>query len=332
MTWPAYLPHDNRLNPEGQPRRFGLEIEFSSIELEDAVQVVSNYLGRRPTRLTRYEWLIETARGAFRVERDITWLKELTRRQERGESLSLGDRIKQTAAPAAKTVMPLELVAPPLRFEELTMLDELTDLLGSAGALGTSDRLYYAFGIHVNAESWSHSPATLTRVVQAFGMVQRHLFQALEIDETRRLTTFINPYPDDYLALILDPDYRPEIEGLIRDYIEFNPTRNRGLDLLVLFATLDDDLVRGLLPDEEINARPAFHFRLPNSRVGTAGWRVSDQLRAWAFVEQLACDPHLFARAMRDLRQRIARRSLLPAKPDPGSDWLRQLHAKVDSG
>ncbi|OBX33760.1 putative amidoligase enzyme [Halomonas elongata] len=40
---------------------------------------------------------------------------------------------------------------------------------------------------------------------------------------------------------MLDPDYQPDLRTLIDDYLEYNPTRNRELDLLPLFAYLDPE-------------------------------------------------------------------------------------------
>ena len=59
-------------------------------------------------------------------------------------------------------------------------------------------------------------------------------------DLSRRISPYIEPYPLDYARLILQPDYAPDSGRLIDDYLRHNPTRNRALDMLPVFAHLDE--------------------------------------------------------------------------------------------
>ena len=121
-------------------------------------------------------------------------------------------------------------------------------------------------------------------------------------------TDFIATTWRDEIDLVLDPQYKPDQDQLIDDYLRENPTRGRALDLLVLFGTLDEERVRRALPDEKIKTRPAYHYRLPNSLVGVPSWSVREELRSWALVEHLASDRALLEEAMDDMRAELAQR------------------------
>jgi hypothetical protein len=86
------------------------------------------------------------------------------------------------------------------------------------------------------------------------------------------------------------PGYWPGVPGFLDDYLAFNPTRNRDLDMLPLLLHLDEARVRAALPNEKINSRPAFHYRLPDARVSDPGWSVAPDWNRWVAVERLAHD------------------------------------------
>jgi hypothetical protein len=77
---------------------------------------------------------------------------------------------------------------------------------------------------------------------------------------------------------------------LIDDYLAWNPTRDRELDMLPLFAHLDPDRVARGASRHKVKARPAFHYRLPDSRIDEPGWGVVLDWNRWVQVERLAAD------------------------------------------
>jgi hypothetical protein len=87
------------------------------------------------------------------------------------------------------------------------------------------------------------------------------------------------------------PSYSPNRAQLIDDYLDANPTRNRALDMLPLFAYVDESRVRERVQDERIKARPALHYRLPNSEVDRADWNLNTPWNDWLVVERLAAHP-----------------------------------------
>ncbi|NNC55402.1 MAG: hypothetical protein HKO07_06755, partial [Pseudomonadales bacterium] len=86
------------------------------------------------------------------------------------------------------------------------------------------------------------------------------------------------------------PDYKPGVEQLIDDYLTHNPTRNRSLDMLPLFAHLDEQRVRNTIDDDRIKARPTFHYRLPNCDIDSPDWNIDLSWSLWLQVEKLAFD------------------------------------------
>ena len=97
-------------------------------------------------------------------------------------------------------------------------------------------------------------------------------------------------FPPAYIRKLAAPDYWPDIPTFIDDYLAANPTRNRDLDLLPLLLHFDADRVRAVLPNEKINGRPTFHYRLPDARVSDPGWSIAPDWNRWVAVERLAAD------------------------------------------
>ena len=56
-----------------------------------------------------------------------------------------------------------------------------------------------------------------------------------EVDLSRRITSYIDPFPDEYVEVLLDGPAPQSLESLVDTYLDFNPTRNRALDMLPLF-------------------------------------------------------------------------------------------------
>jgi len=187
-------------------------------------------------------------------------------------------------------VTPTEIVTAPLLPEDLVEMDRLTEALRRAGGVGTEASVAYGIGVHLNPSVPSSSPRVLRDYIRAFVLLYPWLVRALHPNISRRFLRFIAPYPASYARLVLDPSYAPSLSDLIDDYLRHNPTRNRGLDLLPLFAHLDRARVERVIDDKRVSARPTFHFRMPDSRVDDPCFRITDQWRAWLEVERLVAD------------------------------------------
>ena len=122
-----------------------------------------------------------------------------------------------------------------------------------------------------------------------------------QIDFSRKLTSYIEPWSSTYIDLLISEDYAPDMEQLMRDYLHYNPTRNKALDLLPLFAHLDKELLAGYVKDPRIKSRPTLHYRLPDCDIDNPHWHFSTVWNDWVVLEQLAAHPEDLA----DLRSRF---------------------------
>jgi hypothetical protein len=169
----------------------------------------------------------------------------------------------------------------------------------------------YIFGMHINPEIPSDDPAALLDYLRAFTL----LYPAQgpgRVDLSRSISPYIKPFPVEYARLILQPDYPASHQRLIGDYLQYNATRNRPLDMLPILAHLDRDRVMGQVEDAHlVKPRPAFHYRLPNCMVDEPDWALSDEWNRWVAVERLAYDPDRIAEMSRDY-ERAEEKSFRP--------------------
>jgi hypothetical protein len=286
-------------SPPPRARRVGVELELGGLDASAAAAVVRDWLGGTVRHLTEAEQEIDTRLGTFRVELDSTPVKKLARLGGSGGVASLAAEV---VARLAKEIVPCEIVTPPLEVRDLPRLDELVARLGAAGARGTYDALRFAFGLHFNPELLDPTAPRILAHLRAFSLLYRWLLDEGEVDTVRRVAVYIDPFPTDYVQLIMRDDYAPSLPALIDDYLTHNPTRNRALDMLPMFAHLDPDRVRARVDEPLIKPRPTFHYRLPNCRVGEPGWRVTDEWQRWIRVEALAAEPDELERARRTFR------------------------------
>lgn len=297
--------------PDGKPRRIGVEIEMAGVSLTTIAHIVHREYGGEIMPRNAFEVQIEdTEAGAFTVELDAHILKEqayLDQLQRLGIELDTDDAeaLDRWLADAAGKLVPHELVAPPVPLDQLPRLDRIRHELHQAGALGTHASLVFAFGLQLNLEVHQRDVAWLLPILQAFVLLYDPLVQAEKIDLTRRLSPYINPFPGAYIRLILQPDYQPDLQQFMDDYLEYNPTRNRPLDLLPLLAEIDHERVWAAPVEKElIKPRPALHYRLPSCSIDDPVWSLAQPFNGWAQVEHLAADRDLLAKTRAEyLRQ-----------------------------
>lgn len=279
---------------DGTPRRLGVELELGGLELDEIAGAVAAVFSGAVSRETEYDYRVDTPAGEFKVEADLELLKRIGReRAEGGEQdapfTALLNRIR---AAFGELVAPCEIVGPPLPFESLARFDDLVARLRALGAEGTRSSLLATYGAQLNPEAPDLGAASITRHLRAFALIHDWLSAEIDVDLSRRVTGWAEPYPDDYVELLAG-DYAPDLAALIDDYLDANPTRNRALDMLPLFAHLDEPRVRAAVDDPRIKARPTYHYRLPDSRVQTPGWFISDEWNRWLVVEHVAADDRL---------------------------------------
>jgi hypothetical protein len=312
--------HD--LTSEGRERRVGVEIELAGIELDDIARCIRATFGGRVERVSVCEQRVAgTEFGVFSLELDMRYLKKLGREQSHGHSSELENLATEALAAVASNLVPFEIVCPPIPFSRLDELETLVQSLREAGALGTHGAARYAFGVHFNPELPALDSDTLVRYLKAYLCLHDWLSAREQTALVRRLSTFIQPFTREYCQQVLQSDYRPDQDQLIRDYLAQNPTRNRALDMLPLFAWLDPEAVQTAVQDEKVSARPTLHYRLPNSDIDNPDWCLLDAWNDWQQVEALVQAPARLDSLCQEYLAHLRR---------PLPDWVAPWAEKVD--
>lgn len=287
--------------PEGKERRVGVELEFTGLEFDAITAAVSEIYGGRVERKGAFARVVrDTKVGDFTVEIDATILQNGTYQKALNffgietEASDKTSRLESLIEQVSATVIPYEIVAPPIALSDLPSLEALRESLRKRGAEGTDAAIHFAFGLHINPEIPVDDPAALTPYLRAFLLLTEWLKWREDIDFTRKLTPFIRDFPDRYKRLVLDPDYRPRTPRFIDDYLDANPTRNRTLDMLPVLAWFDEKRVRNRIdPEQKLNIRPTFHYRLPNCRIDDPNWRIAHSWNGWSMVERMVEEPRI---------------------------------------
>lgn len=286
-------------------RRVGVEIEFAGLLPRTTAELVSNLFGGQLEAVSVHRlWVRNTRWGDFRIELDTQYAHPDERvmhppvpddsewermRQE------FHARTRELIGDVATGLVPTEIICPPVPWNELEMLDALFDPLRQHGAKGTDASLLYGFGLHLNPEAPSLDVDSILAHIRAYLLLANWLRDQIQVDITREVLPHANPFPHDYALLVLAPNYRPDLTTLIDDYMLHNPTRNRELDLLPLFAFLAPEHSHPLLNGPLIKPRPTFHYRLPNAQLSDPDWGAVSEWNRWLEVERLAAMPEKLA-------------------------------------
>ena len=281
---------------EGAVRRVGVEVEFAGLDVDEASQLVARLFGGTPEREHRFGMVVRGTRfGDFRVELDARVLKEQRYKaflERIGAPEPVQDAVEDAMEAVARTWLPSEIVSPPLPITDVHEMEVLRRALYEHNADGTKASVLYTFGFQLNPELPGRDADTLVRYLRAFLLLYDWLVDVSKIDFTRKLSSFIDPFPESYRKKVIDPAYRPDLDQLIDDYLADNPTRNRPLDMLPAFATMrHDKVIAAAKEHDQVKARPTFHYRLPNCCVDDPKWTFAQEWNRWVEVERLAEDP-----------------------------------------
>lgn len=288
MTQTEFPPLPRDTDTDGTPRLCGVEVEFAGLDADRVAGIVTERVGGTAEHVDDHAWQVT---GSDIGHLDI-YLDTALRHADTSP-------LKRLGLDLGKEVIPVEIVTEPLDRAGLGRLDDVCDALRMAGAEGTGAGLAYGFGVHLNPAIASADGAGITNPLLAYALCEAWMRQTHPINFSRRVLPFTDPYPTRLVDMLCEAGFvTPEAAADI--YLEAAPSRNYGLDMLPVFAWLDEDRVRRALgEDAGISARPAFHFRLPDCRIDEADWRLEHEWSRWRLVEQIAADQGLLARLMR---------------------------------
>jgi len=282
-----FAPLPQPLNAKGDPRLVGVEIELGGLPEAEVARLCAEAVGGTIKQVDSHIWHVEDSRiGRLEVYLDI-FLRKAQKSKLRDLALDLG-----------REVVPVEIVSEPLDLEGLAQLDALREVLRDAGALGSGAGWFFGFGLHLNIEIASEGDADIVRSLLAYALIEDWLRTDDPIDESRRLLPFTDPYPTDFVRALIEAGPGATREHVTGLYLEHTPSRNRGLDMLPVFAQFEPDRIAAAISDKT-SARPTFHFRLPDCRIDEAGWSIADEWRRWLTVERVAADAALLDRLAR---------------------------------
>ena len=321
------LPEVTRTQ-QGRIRKIGFELEFSGVELEKCSELLQRLVdGKLIDKNTFVHTVRSEQFGEFAVEIDADLLKEGKYKKYLAavgiefQDSSFEKKLDEVIKDIASSVVPCEIVTPPLPMDKMDIIEDIVVELRKVKAKGTRESVMYAFGLHINPELVSGESDYLLNHIRAFALLYDWISINSDVDLTRKLTPYIDPYPADYLELLFSDGYQPDIDDLIGDYLELVGSRNHALDMLPAFASIDEQCVmNGAKEPHLIKPRPAFHYRLANCLIDKKQWRVADEWWYWLKVEQLAG-------SQQDLQQMS--RDFLSYRPDSlfksASDWVEHV-------
>ena len=276
----------------------GVEFELQGLGVDELAKIAADVLGGTLAPVSSAEFTVGVeGQGDYRIEVDYALLKDAAR-QEPGEKGSIARKVEElrlealTAASVA--LVPCEVVTPPLEMAVLhEPLDALTTAIRDAGGKGTRESPLYAFGVHFNVEPPAMDPKTVVAYAKAFVCLFDWLVHEGEVDFMRRVTPYINRFPGALELALTQPDYWPDWDTFVVDYLRASPTRNRALDMLPMLAEVNPAAVELVVDDDRVKARPTFHYRLANCLIDEPGWSISEPWGRWLEIERLANDTDL---------------------------------------
>lgn len=280
---------------DGRVRKVGVEVEFAGLSVVEASDLVRGLYGGVPHEKTRFTTELDgTALGDFRIEIDSMPLKRqgykaFLDKIHAGETIT--EVVEDVMEKVIRTWVPTEIVTAPIEMRRLSELEPLRWALFREDAEGTKKSILYGFGFQLNPELPSLEAEPMCRYLRAFIALYDWLLAVIDVDITRAYSPYVDAFPVEYRKKILTPGYAPDIDTLIGDYLEHNPTRNRPVDMLPAFASLQKERVLAAAKEhDQVKPRPTFHYRLPNCLVDDPSWSFAVEWNRWVEVERLAED------------------------------------------
>ncbi|MFD1343352.1 amidoligase family protein [Litorisediminicola beolgyonensis] len=308
---PDLAPLPKPRTREGRLRRVGVEIEFGALQETRVAEIVQELFGGEVRRRSDKGLLVcDSTLGDIELYLDSQYLRDD------------GSKLEKSLHDLARSVVPVEIVTEPIEPAQIADLDRLVTRLRDEGATGTAAGVFLGFGVHFNPEVVAMDADEIVPVLHAFAFTENALREAMQIDFSRRVLPFVDPYPKALLDALATEEIG-DLDDLMRVYLKNAPSRNHGLDMLCILAEHDADRVRNTLGDALVSARPTYHYRLPDCRIDEPGWSLALEWNRWVRVEEMAEDAELIA----DLR--AGWRAHSAALTTRRADWVKRSAAMV---
>jgi hypothetical protein len=281
-------------NSKGKIRTVGFELEFGGVDLNTTAQCIMDlYGGKRVIYNNFLQEVVDTELGNFSLKMDAVMLTEKSYEKvltKLGIDVS-NKSIEEIMESVASLVVPYEVGAPPIPITQVHRIDELRKALYNKEADGTYASFLNAYATHINTELPALDAPTILRYIRAFLLLYPAIHDRAELAIRRRLSSYIDPFPEGYVSLVLSPDYVPDIDTLLIDYHIYNPDRNRPLDVYPVFAYIDKKKTDALPDIGNVKPRPTLHYRLPNCEIDSPEWSLAIDWNEWVAIEELAALP-----------------------------------------
>lgn len=146
-------------------QKFGVEIEMTGITREKAAQTVANILGHRPSEPTENCYHTRTIKD--QVAREWKIMRDSSISSEKNDETDFDyDKYK------------VELVTPPLQYEDIELLQSIIRSLRKAGAKTNN-----SCGIHIHIDGANHTPDSLKKLINFMIARQDLIYESLEITD-----------------------------------------------------------------------------------------------------------------------------------------------------
>ncbi|MGZ5244372.1 MAG: amidoligase family protein [Bacteroidia bacterium] len=281
-------------NEQGEIRTVGFELEFGGVNLDTTAQcIIDLYGGNRVIYNNFLQEVVDTELGKFSLKMDALMLTE---KSYEPVLEKLGIDVKDKSVDeimeyVASIIVPYEVGAPPVPMTQVHRIDELRKALYDKHAEGTYASVFNAYATHINPELPALNAETILRYIRAFLILYPAIHHRAELAIRRRLSSYIDPFPDDYAKLVLSPAYEADFDKLLADYNIHNPNRNRPLDIYPAFAFINKGKTDALADIGNVKARPTLHYRLPNCEIDSAEWSLAVDWNEWVAIEEVAALP-----------------------------------------
>lgn len=288
-------------NEQGNLRKVGFELEFAELPIDESVRSIQKRFGGELHKKHQfYQQVTNSEIGNFTVKFDTRLLAQKSYRKVfeklgidvqsvKIDDKKMADILENVLKQISSDFVPYEIVTPPVPMDKLHILEDLRSDLFQNKAKGTRASMLYAFATHINPEMPEISIKFILKYLKAFFLLLPWLHEKMDVDFSRKVPPFINPFPERYIHHVLQPEYNPNTELFVKDYHEHNPNRNRPLDLYPVLGFLNPKLIDNLEGIGNVKTRPTLHYRLPNCLIDEPGWTIAQEWNLWINVEKMAC-------------------------------------------